>query len=307
MLCSDPYYAKVPKSREWLVDKWQRDQSYPHACGKCPECKANKARVWKHRILLEADMYSVSSFVTLTYDDAFLPEDRSVSKEELQKYLKRLRGLLDVKKEKLRYFAVGEYGDKNFRPHYHLCLFGVGDYVKIRKAWRVDGRKNGVLKGFVYIGMVEPKSAGYMTGYVTKNLTKEEDPVLVEKGLRPEFMMASKMPEDKEDKYGGLGVKRIRQIGKRLKNKPGVKTLVVRELSRGKIQLPLGDYLTKKLIEYADLNLTAYEADYWANQEVFFDKQLEEDNYAVSVYEEDLGKREGRKAYRSTMPGRRRL
>lgn len=45
-------------------------------------------------------------------------------KSDLQKFLKRFRYYAGkVTKEKVRYFAVGEYGPVHFRPHYHLLLF----------------------------------------------------------------------------------------------------------------------------------------------------------------------------------------
>ncbi len=38
-------------------------------CGQCQNCRINKQREWTGRILLEAQMYPISSFVTLTYAD----------------------------------------------------------------------------------------------------------------------------------------------------------------------------------------------------------------------------------------------
>lgn len=45
-------------------------------------------------------------------------------KSDLQLFLKRFRYYAGkITKEKVRYFAVGEYGPVHFRPHYHLLLF----------------------------------------------------------------------------------------------------------------------------------------------------------------------------------------
>ena len=46
-------------------------------------------------------------------------------KTDLQLFLKRLRYYVTKRlpKEKVRYYAVGEYGPVHFRPHYHLLLF----------------------------------------------------------------------------------------------------------------------------------------------------------------------------------------
>lgn len=44
-----------------------------------------------------------------------------LNKVDIQLFIKRLRKYYG--KNKLRYFAVGEYGPKHFRPHYHLLLW----------------------------------------------------------------------------------------------------------------------------------------------------------------------------------------
>ena len=46
-------------------------------------------------------------------------------KYDLQLFLKRFRYYVTKRfpQEKVRYFAVGEYGPVHFRPHYHLLLF----------------------------------------------------------------------------------------------------------------------------------------------------------------------------------------
>lgn len=47
-----------------------------------------------------------------------------LSKEDLQKFIKRLRFQISkVFDEDIRYFACGEYGPKTFRPHYHVLLY----------------------------------------------------------------------------------------------------------------------------------------------------------------------------------------
>jgi len=116
-------------------------------------------------------MHEHNSFITLTYDDAHIPLDKSVHKEELQKFFKRQRKLIGP----FRYFACGEYGEKKNRPHYHAIIFGY-DYpdktllsVKngnalytsptLAKAWK---------KGFHTIGHVTFESAAYVARYVMK-------------------------------------------------------------------------------------------------------------------------------------------
>ena len=57
-------------------------------CGKCMACRVKRTMEWSVRILDEASYYKTNTFLTLTYNDENLPKDGSLSKEEVQKYLK---------------------------------------------------------------------------------------------------------------------------------------------------------------------------------------------------------------------------
>jgi hypothetical protein len=50
---------------------------------------------------------------------------------DLQRFMKRLRKYLSkyFKDEKIRYYAIGEYGTSSFRPHWHILLFTDSDSV----------------------------------------------------------------------------------------------------------------------------------------------------------------------------------
>ena len=60
------------------------DLSVKIPCGKCLGCRLERARQWAIRCMHEASMYELNSFVTLTYNDKFLPANGSVSKREMQ-------------------------------------------------------------------------------------------------------------------------------------------------------------------------------------------------------------------------------
>lgn len=127
----------------------------------------------------ESKLHPANSFVTLTYDDAHLPADGSISKRALQLFLKRLRiGLDRGSGPSVRYFGCGEYGDRRGRPHYHVIVFGwfPGD----ARTWRQQ-RGNVTYRsafletvwpfGQVETGRVTPQSCGYVARYAMKKLT----------------------------------------------------------------------------------------------------------------------------------------
>lgn len=137
----------------WLADY---DMFVP--CGRCTACKIAHSREWATRIVHESSYHEYNVFATLTYDNDHLPIDESISITELQKFFKRLRKNID---RKIKYYACGEYGEKNGRPHYHGIIFGLGikDKVIIENAWK---------KGIVYLGSVNYNSARYVADYIYK-------------------------------------------------------------------------------------------------------------------------------------------
>lgn len=155
------------------------------ACGRCTNCRINKKREWKGRLLLEAAHSTVEgSFITLTYNDQHLPKNGSVSVREAQLYIKRLRHFLGGG---MRYFLVGEYGTKSWRPHYHILLFNWRPLLAetmIRGAWQE--------KGFVSISTINTERCNYVCDYTVKRMTTKEDPRLL--GRNPEFHLQSRRP-----------------------------------------------------------------------------------------------------------------
>lgn len=100
-----------------------RPDRIPFKCGQCIECRLVKRRELAIRIEHEATMRGPSTFVTLTYDDDHLPQHGQLRKRDLQLFLMRLRKSLGGVGQ-LRYVAVGEYGERTLRPHFHAIIFG---------------------------------------------------------------------------------------------------------------------------------------------------------------------------------------
>lgn len=129
-------------------------------CGRCGFCAATRRSDWAIRLMWERKLHSCSKFVTLTYADPHLKwynGQPQLHREHVQLFLKRVR------KEgyQLRYYGVGEYGSKTFRPHYHLLLFGDVPEEVIRRQW---------IHGQVHIGNVTQESVMYCLSYmINKN------------------------------------------------------------------------------------------------------------------------------------------
>ena len=88
-------------------------------------CRIDKRRDWLLRLYHERLMHDDAVFVTLTYDKDRLPMGHSLSKADFQLFMKRLRQKIWRKdRTKVRFFAVGEYGNEKKRPHYHAIIFG---------------------------------------------------------------------------------------------------------------------------------------------------------------------------------------
>jgi hypothetical protein len=178
-------------------------------CGRCIGCRLEYSRQWAVRCMHEAQMHEQNSFITLTYSPEYLPKDKSIQKQELQKFFKRLRKNTGVK---LRYFACGEYGELNNRPHYHAIVFGYDFPDKVLHTKRNGNLlfRSEVLEkawpfGHSLIGAVTFESAAYVARYVTKKFKGNEEEKdahyrLLDKDtgevfqIEPEFCLMSRRP-----------------------------------------------------------------------------------------------------------------
>lgn len=146
-------------------------------CGNCTGCRIDKREAWSVRCTHEAQMHEHNCFITLTYANEHLPEDYSVSVRVWQLFMKRLR--LELSPTRVRFFACGEYGDQNLRPHYHALLFGTAFLSdrEFHSTTTTGGRQYSSQAltrawpfGRALLSDFEPALAGYATGYVMKKL-----------------------------------------------------------------------------------------------------------------------------------------
>lgn len=193
--------------------------------------------------MLEAYQYKENAFVTLTYAD-----DNQVNLDPTHttEFLKRLRK--SIEPHRIRYFYVGEYGDERGRPHYHFALFNFptcarGQTRQPRKDQQMHCCKvcNEMSRlwthGRIECARLEPASARYIAGYVTKKMTDPHHPLL--EGRFPEFARMSRRP--------GIGATAIPEIASTLMENNYDQPDVPKVLLHGRARMPLGRYLTREL------------------------------------------------------------
>lgn len=200
----------------------------------------------------------------MTYADTEIPPGASLVPSDVQLFLKRLRTFYAP--IRLRYFAVGEYGDQTGRPHYHLAIFGVGPLsiaglsvpTKVVQPFKLTTSGLPVYigdplysiwgKGHVFVGDLTKDSAQYIAGYVTKKMTNGKDQKTLQwlNGRHPEFARMSLRP--------GIGATAMEDVASVLFTEVGQLSMtstgdVPSVLAHGKKKFPLGRYLRRKLRE----------------------------------------------------------
>lgn len=181
------YKVHLGVSSALLHPEWRQIQI---PCGDCVECMQASAEAWSYRCMNEASLYKNSCFITLTYHPQFVPVE-GVQKRDLQLFIKRLRKHFNG----VRYFAVGEYGSRTGRPHYHACLFNCA--FPDRYFFRQDNRGNLLSRspllerlwplGFSSIGEVTKDTAKYCAKYLQKLSPLPE-------GFNKPFLLMSRKP-----------------------------------------------------------------------------------------------------------------
>lgn len=198
----------------------------------------DKAKSWALRNYHESQMSSSACFITLTFGDGAtidnvfrLREFKHMSRNkkfsearrrchtlvrgDFSRFMKRLREELSAgywyvddqgnnrffqMKEGLRFYACGEYGEANERPHYHALLYNFDfpgkRYLATEKGniyWTHPVLERAWGYGFVYISDFTINTSNYVSRYVTKKINgrlKDE----WYQGKEPEYQICSNRP-----------------------------------------------------------------------------------------------------------------
>lgn len=148
----------------------------PVGCGCCIECRKQKAREWKVRLIEESKSKKYQYFVTLTFSNESLKkiaqkiEDvfvNAIATHAMRLFLERWRKKY---KKSLRHWFVTELGHENTeRIHMHGIIFADEpiNTEDVKTIWQY---------GHVYIGdYCTLKTINYIVKYITKVDTDHED------------------------------------------------------------------------------------------------------------------------------------
>ena len=197
MKCFEQITQKL-KTPIWSIYEQKFIERVILPCGKCAACINRRIQEWTFRLDNERINSAVTYFVTLTYNNYHVPINRygkmELQKEHVQQFLKKLRydhdndpeyGIFEdhyfkcnLRNEKIKYYAVGEYGTERKRPHYHLVMYNTGK-KSIEDNWE-----------YGEVDIQIPKSSqaiGYVIKYLHKRIYN-----ITPKNVKPEFSLMSK-------------------------------------------------------------------------------------------------------------------
>lgn len=186
------------------------DEYFFVPCGKCIGCRLEHSRQWANRCVLESLDYPKDQlwWLTLTYNEDNVPRNEdgagTLVKPDLQLFIKRLRRHFDYNYgvQNIRFFACGEYGTKNWRPHFHVCLFGLPllDAEIVGKNFRGDKFYNSETinklwtNGYSYIGELNWQTAAYTARYCLKKWNNNTKETYEKLNITPEYTVMSRRP-----------------------------------------------------------------------------------------------------------------
>lgn len=211
-----------------ILKKYQGGMHYKATiipCGKCIGCRLDYSKEWANRTYLESTLYPNKNwFITLTYSEEYLKfneeytdkrgitwvieenEHATLVPEDLKRFINTFRQIMlrNHGIKGIRFLACGEYGEQNYRPHYHIILLNCplpaesfysprikkgNTYFQnkiIERAWT---------KGISNICEANWNTMSYTARYITKKINGElENDVYWANGIEKEFFRVSRDP-----------------------------------------------------------------------------------------------------------------
>lgn len=184
-MCLYPKFIKNPKYRPNKKNGYcppsyndERVLFVPIGCGKCMECRSQKANQWRIRLLEEVRNNENGKFVTFTFDDKSLRKleymlddnpkgydlDNAIAKKGVKLWRERWRKRHG---RSPRYWLVSELGQENTeRLHLHGIIFDKVGKSEIIDCWQY---------GHVWIGdYVNDSTVNYSIKYFSKQDEKHK-------------------------------------------------------------------------------------------------------------------------------------
>lgn len=168
------------------------------ACGRCEQCRKQKANEWTFRLNIELQKGAPAHFMTMTFSEESLSSFHSSDANEVATEAVKLFRKRWYKKfgESVRYWLITELGhDNTERLHLHGIIWTDQDKETIEKIWSY---------GWVDTGeYVNSKSVSYIVKYVTK--IDQDHPEFIGKifcspGIGKEYCQRSEIKRIHKDK-----------------------------------------------------------------------------------------------------------
>ena len=181
-------YPRLIKNRKYIKNKKNggvipavndlRVLDVPVGCGKCMECKKQKAREWSVRLQEEIRTNKNGKFITFSYSDENLIKlqselkgingyllDNETARLSVRRFLERWRKKY---KKSIRHWIVTELGQTNTeRIHLHGIIWTDESKETIENIWKY---------GNIWIGdYVNERTINYIVKYISKTDIKHKE------------------------------------------------------------------------------------------------------------------------------------
>ncbi len=223
-------YPKLIENRKYKANKKnggvippvsdKRTLMVPVGCGKCIECKKQKARAWQVRLHEEIRHDNKGKFVTLTFSDESIKKlsenitgvtgynlDNEIATIGTRRFLERWRK--KYKKSVKHWFITELGGNGTENIHIHGIIW-TNEIEEISKIWKygivtIGERKynNGIAMNNSSLGYVNEKTINYIIKYVNKPDEKHPNynsKILTSAGIGNKYLDRI---DSKQNKYKG--------------------------------------------------------------------------------------------------------